>query len=98
MTKNREISRYDWTGTKVGSVLPTKKFTRFIFIPETGNYIGYTPGKMAIYILKEEFQSATDSICIMPIEKIVYSGKKTEENSVEFYCLFRDTVNVRVKY
>lgn len=95
LTKMGEIIRYDWSGKKLGTISPTKRFIRFIYIHQTGNFIGYNPGKSAMYILKEEFHLAMDTVCISPIDRIVFSGKKTEENAVEFFCVYQDTLNVR---
>ncbi|ODN00596.1 hypothetical protein Ocin01_06074 [Orchesella cincta] len=93
LTKMGEIIRYDWAGKKLGSVVPTKKFIKFIYIPQTGNFICYNPGKSVFFILKEEFHLAMDAVSISPIDKIVYSGRRTDENSFEFFIVNKDTLN-----
>lgn len=95
MTKMGEIIRYSWCGQKQGTFQPSKMFTRFIHMPLCGYYVAYSPGKSAMYLLKEDLNLAMDTVCISPIDRIVYAGGKTEEGNYEYFCIYQDSVNVR---
>jgi len=92
-----DVLRYDWSGKKLGIVTPTKRFARFIHIHQTGNYVAYNPGKSFFYIFREDWTVAMDTVSIMPIDKIVYSGRKTDESVVDFFIISGATLNVSPK-
>lgn len=47
-----DVIRFDWTGSRLGNLVPPKRFLKFIHIHQTGHYICYNPGKANFYILR----------------------------------------------
>lgn len=90
-----DVLRFDWAGSKLGMSTPSKKFTKFIHIYQTGHYICYNPGKSFFYIFREDWTVALDTVAISRIDKMYYGGRKTEENAFEFFIVSGATLNVK---
>lgn len=84
-----DVIRFDWAGSKIlnGTITPSKKFTHFIEIYQSGHIIGYNPGKSFFYIYKEDWILAMDTVCVSHIDKMFYGGKKTDDNAYEFFIV-----------
>ena len=94
MNKLGQILRYDWAGNPLPpSRPPSKKFTKFLYLQHSGNYILWTPKKSGFYITKEDFSIAIDSMAVAPIGTIIYGNKKGEEG-VDFFIISECTLIV----
>ncbi|CAG7662430.1 unnamed protein product [Allacma fusca] len=87
VNKLGQVLKYDWAGNLLPQIrAPTKKFTRFLYIKDTSNYVLWTPKKSGFYITKEDFSVVIDSMAVAPIGKIIYGDKKTDEG-IDFFII-----------
>jgi len=87
INKLEEILRFDWAGNVLPNMKPpSKKFSKFLHLRHSSNYILWTPKKSGFYITKEDFTVVIDSVSVAPIGTIIYGDKKTEEG-VDFFII-----------
>jgi len=88
------VIKFDWAGTKLATITPSKRFTKFVHVPKPGCYLAFTPGKSIFYVLKEDFTVIVDMVSLVPVDRMIYGGRNIEDNAFEFFICSGTSLNV----